>query len=90
MIRFSTKPVNNGDKALWVGYSCDECNGHEDITSLVQELVKWGVNDCPSKLYMAWKVLVLGTREYRSGNNSPHKEHIIVRGAINNIKSGKA
>ena len=64
---------NKGVRILWY---CQHCNQETEITELVDKLCTYGMNDCPSELYQAWKILRLGTTEYRYANQDVELEHI--------------
>ena len=66
------------DEALCIEYRCGKCNSCLDITNLVYELCKYGRDNCPTKLYQAWKVLCLGTSEYSDNKGQLELEHDIL------------
>jgi len=81
MIRFSKR-----EGKLEVEYYCPVCNDSEDITILVDVLCKYGLNDCPDELYQAWKILRLGTTEYRR-LYGVEKEHQHISSANKEVNS---
>jgi hypothetical protein len=69
---------------LFITYHCDECNSDSGITGLVEELCQYGVDNCPDNLYQAWKILRLGSSDYR--REGQHHEHKIIESALQNIR----
>ena len=53
----------DGDRLRVIAHS-ESLNIDMDITDLVDELCRYGLYDCPSDLYQAWKILRLGSSEY--------------------------
>ena len=82
-VRRGVRVYFNGERIMG---RCQHCATELDLTALVQELKTWGRHDCPTPLYQAWKILVLGTSEYFDvEERQEDMEHRILAAAVKTV-----
>ena len=85
-IYFRPDYESTGMRGMQFHFYCRFCNESIPITGLVGELLKYGMKDCPTQLYQAWKILRLGSLEFA---DRPDREHRIIKAALGEIDQGK-